>query len=473
MKNLFLPVLIGLPLVAQTTDVGQVLELTLLRNLRRSPRPYLLVIEDMSKPAAASFRKLLQEDDVADFSLVMRSFQTSKVSNEAMLTYFNAMADAVRKHFKLGTETLWAVVDSKEQCLASGQNVPSAAEFARQLTGAGVQNPIRVLRNFVRANPDHLEARIDLLRLQQQSADQRTRAALGLETATGEASANVLSGEPSGTIRIRTAMRTDASGNLAPAETPKPKPIPKDKELETVLDLQIWGGYAESFDRLLTGDDWIAAGLSFDETDDTPIEICSPLVKGVYRRKIGQAEAALERAPLNAGLWLVWIRMADVIGGRSILAVADRIKQRPGVDFSSWPDVVKSKMIEEARANNRWSNIADYLWADYENAQPVMFGGAVASGSTNPNFNADDFRSRFMDSIWSEQWETLFEPLLEALINMNDLGRADSIMNALQERQRQGQWSETQMQKAIGLANRCNKPDIARRWSAYVRNNNI
>ena len=200
------------------------------------------------------------------------------------------------------------------------------------------------------------------------------------------------------------------------------------------------------------------------------MEACSPLVKGLYSRKIGQVEAALERAPLNASLWSVWTRMADVIGGRNIMAVTDRLTPRPGAVFSSWPLAVQSRLIEDARANNRWNYLADSLWGEYE--KRLRMGTGISRVTFQIDVNEGDAMSQVRDLRFSQAWDTFIEPLLEALIHMNDLGRADSIMNTLQEQQKQGQWHETQMPKAIALANRCNRPDIARRWSVYVTENN-
>jgi len=330
---------------------------------------------------------------------------------------------------------------------------------------------MRALRDFLKTHPDHLEARIDLLRLQRENAERRTRAGLGLEVLEMENTHNSRLDSLLGGV----TTRTDAAGNFisfsAASDRPKPEPIPEDKVLEAVLDLQIWGEYAESFDKLLTGDDWVAAGLSFS-ADDNPLEICSPLVKGLYRRKIDQVEAALERAPLNPRLWSVWIRMADVIGDRSIQAVVDKLTQRPGFIFSFWPSAVRSKLIEEARANNRWNYLADSLWGEYENKSRTNSTPRISVSVNTSNSSQSDLSRQIMDSMFSEEWNTLFEPLLEALIHMNDLGRADSIMNALQERQKQGMWSETQMRKAIALADRCNRSDVARRWSTYVTESN-
>jgi len=442
LRALLLPVIVGLPLAAQL-NVG-IVESDFLRNLRRSSRPYLLVFEDESKPIMPSVRKLLQEDGIADLDLVPRTLPKG-----------SELAVALQRRFAIDPNTRWAVLNSKEQCLVSGRTIPKANDFAQALAAKGVQSPIRVLREFLKTHPDHLDARLELLSLQQKSAERRTRAALGLE----------LEDQPDNSIMI--ALQGAVAEIL---DNSKPESIPADKILDTALDLQIWGAYAESLDRMMTGDDWIACGLNF-KNNGMLLEVCSPLLKVLYKRKIGQVEAALERAPVSNNIWSVWIRMADVIGNRSIQAVVDSLTQQPGGAFSSWPKSVKKKLIDEARDNGSWNYVADCLWGEYENSprQSSYFN----MGSDGPNSSQDNEVIKYVyDSIWTDEWDTLFGPLLEALVRMNDLGRADAIINALRERQRRGWWSETQMLKAVALAKRCDRPDIAQSWSAYLTENN-
>jgi hypothetical protein len=462
LRTLILPVLIGLPLAAQLSiNSVEVNEARFLQSVRKSSRPHLLVFENNSKPIMASVRKLLQEEGIADLGLVPMALHQER-----------ELAIAAQRRFRLAPNTRWAVINSKEQCLASGQTVPKADEFAQALAAKGIQSPIRVLREFIKTHPDHLEARMELLGLQQRSAEERSRAALGLEI--GDQADNLPVQRQRADTGSTIAMMLRAGGNeFFGYRRPKPKPIPADKVLGTAVDLQIWGGYAESFDRLLTGDDWIIGGLSFNNSD-APLEVCSPLVKGLYKRKIGQVEAALERAPVNTRLWSVWIRMADVIGNKNVQEVVDRLTQRPGSGFSSWPNAVRKRLIDEARQNSRWNYAADYLWSEYEN-ELIIKGNIkvnMDSNATKFNQNQNEVLRRTLDSLWAEQWDNLFEPLLEALIRMNDLGRADAVLNVLRKGQQQGQLSETQMLKAVALANRCDRPDIARSWSAYLKENN-
>jgi len=408
----------------------------------------------------AKARKLLQEEGLADLGIRPVNFIQSDT------------IESLRKHFSLAANVTWAVVDSNEQCLASGQALPAASELAEILASKGVRSPVRILREFLKTRPGHLEARSELLKLQRRDADRRTKDALGLEKddssgqqtpvmaipASGGGSFNMSFRVPQGDQRDR------LSYFYVPNQ--KPAPIPKDKILETMEDLQIWGGFADSFDRLLTGDDWIAAGLEFD-MGESATEACSPLVKALFRRKMAQVEAALERIPASNKMWSVWVRMADVIGGKSIISVADRLALRPGADMTSLPRFVREKLLEEARATGNWPYIAENLWSQYEAARANTMPAITVDVES-----IDDRRRAIIDQMmegdWSQRWDSLYEPLLEALLYMNDVGRADSILGTMREWLSKGQWSVNQMQKAIGLANRCNKPDVAKRWTDLI-----
>jgi hypothetical protein len=408
--------------------------------IKKSSTPSLLIFEDNAKPMAVSVRKLLQEEGVADLGLAHVTLDPKNVE----------LAAAVRRRLSLAPSVRWAVVDPKEQCLASGHALPSADGLTKALAAKGVQSPIRVLREFLKDNPDHLEARMGLLRLQLKSAEQRTRAALGLELAeAGEES------DTEDTLSLLLRATNPLFGD------PKPKPIPADKVLGAEQDIKIWGGYADSFDRLFAGDDWVAGGWAFD-AGGAPLEACSHTVKGLYRRKMKQVEAALETAPLNHRLWSVWTRMADTVGDMSALAVVDRLVQGPGGGFSVWPATVRRRLMDEARGKSRWDYMADHLWGAYQDAADKPKIVFALSDDYNESVR------RVVDDMQTREWETLFDPLLEALLRMGDVGRADAVMNTMREWQEKGQWGEAMMRKAVALANRCGRQDIAKRWSLFL-----
>ena len=445
-----------------------------LRSVRGSTQPSMLVFMEQAESgridvnSLAKVRKLLQEEGLADLGINPVNFPRRE------------MAESMRKHFGLAANVTWAVVNSNEQCLASGQALPAAAELAEILASKGVRSPVRILRDFLKTRPDHLDARLELLKLQRRYADRRTKDALGLEKDDSTAQQTPVitlpqGSAPSGGSTFTMSIRMPQGGEWSStsevaslfSSNPKPEPIPKDKVLDAKEDLQIWGGFADSFDRLVTGDDWIAAGLEFD-LGESATEICSPSVKALFKRKIAQVEAALERAPTSDKMWSVWIRMADVVGGKSIISVADRLVLQPGADMTSLPRFVRNKLLEEAKATGNWPYIAENLWSQHEaeKANPPITRPTI-SGIGNDEL-VRDMIGRMMENSWTQKWDSLYEPLLEALLYMNDTGRADSIVNTMQEWLTKGQWGVNQMQKAIGLANRCNKPDVAKRWTDLI-----
>jgi len=463
------------PAMSQTADAlyYSVSQDQVLRSVKGSAQPSMLVFGESIRSSSGQFsfqpdvqrfsnvRKLLQGDDLADLGISPINVSMRETSQ------------LLRERFGLAASVKWAIIDSNEQCLASGQDLPAAKELAEILAAKGVRSPVRVLREFLKTRPDHLDARNELLKLQRRDADRRTKDALDIKEENGPPSQTpgtvVLSSGArsfSGSISVSTQGGPGGSSVLGMGQQ-EAAPVPKDKVLDTKEDLQIWAGFADSFDRLVTGDDWIAAGLEFN-MGDMATEACSPSVKGLFKRKMAQVEAALERAPASPKLWSVWVRMADVIGGKSIISVADRLVLQPGKDMTSLPRFVRDKLLVEARATNNWPYIAENLWGQYEAEKANPIPNPTISGMASDDARLRDIIGQFMENTWTQRWDSLYEPLLEALLHTNDVGRADSIMNTMREWLTNGQWSVNQMQKAIGLANRCNKPEVAKRWSDLI-----
>ena len=485
---LLLPLLVGLPLAAQP-DLSNLFIQNILNRVKSASQPSLLVFEETASPTVQSFRKVLQDEAISELGLALipvpREIQIGRGGSGGVAPGDPSIP--IRRHFSIGGNVRWAVVDSKEQVLLSGSTVPNANEFAQQLASKGVQSPFKILRDFLKTHPDHLDAHVELLQLQQKNADKRTRAELDIEPEPTPQNPfqNVIGDStPSGgqTVSRIVSFSVSASGALesAPtnyrmvgsnADTPKPRPIPEDKLLDTATDLIFWGGYAELLDRLFVADDWLAVGLAFEKSE-YPIEVCSPLVKGLYRRRIGQVEAALELAPSNARFWSIWVRMADTIGGRSILTVAERLAQLPGSTFVSWPEDVREKLITDARTSGKWGFLVDSLWSQYERltgsatGQPTFFSlpttTTLTSGSGSNQTDMDAAVNRALAGMYSQEWDSTIEPLLEALIQMNDEGRADAVVNKMKGR------GDSYIQRAMGLANKCNRPDLAQRWGFLV-----
>jgi len=467
--TIFLPLLIGLPLTAQTDFFQQ----GLLNRIKTSTQPSLLIFLQQGSNSLTHYTKLIQNEAVAELGLNLVAVPHTATINRTSVDSGNNM----RRHFGLGSNILWAVVTPAEQLLLTGTAWPEPEEFVQQLSGKGVQSPASVLRDFLKTHPDHLDARVELLHLQLKSADKRTRTELDIDPDPDTATA--LTGNPIARNRLpgggqsstfTTSIRSSADGSSPTTlsfpgsvdpNAPKPKPIPDDKVLDTVTDLKIWGGYAESFDRLFVADDWIAVGLVF-ENREYPIEVCSPLVKNLYRRKISQVETALELAPVSPRLWSIWSRMADVVGDRSAISVFERLVPRPGANFSSWPEDVRNRLISEARTTGKWDFLANNLWTEYERSSGT--NNSITSFAVNDANRAavNDAARRVTELMNSDQWEKIIAPLLEALIRTNDTGRADIVVNTLKDR------GEINIQKAIGLANICSRPDLAQRWGVFI-----
>ena len=476
MKPLIMFLLLIAPLVLQTQQLVAVkqdtsLDETFLRIVKSSSQPTMLLFDDDSSPILLSVNSLLLDDGVADLDLRIIHITSSMGGGSVALS--------LRRRFGLSDSVQWAVVDSKEQRLAMGTALPTAEGLVEQLAAKGVKSQNRKLIEFLKVRPSHIEARIDLLRSQERTAKRRTRQALDLEPSlfdrlpTGARIISSGANVPKG-VNYQMVIGTSPAGTKHSTNSrfigsrPNRIAIPEDTVLDALQDLLIWAGYASTIEHLFMGDDWIVGGLELDN-DETPLEVCSPMLKALYSRKISQVEAALESAPGSPKLWSVWIRMAETIGDRSIIALTDRLAQLPGRDFSSWPPEARQKMLAEAREKNRWAFISDSLWrSDYEALDPAYYPSEMpyfAAKSDDPRFDAGAYTRGLQDAVYSEWWNATYEPLLEALIRLNDIGKADFLLNHIAHPQWGGASS---IGKAIALANKCGRPDLAGRWSIYL-----
>jgi hypothetical protein len=69
-----------------------------------------------------------------------------------------------RQRYSLGNNARWAALDTENKLVASGAQIPAAREFYQILEQRGFKSPIRKVRDFLRENPDHMDAKTDLLK---------------------------------------------------------------------------------------------------------------------------------------------------------------------------------------------------------------------------------------------------------------------------------------------------------------------
>ncbi|MDR0498190.1 MAG: hypothetical protein LBH03_00455 [Holophagales bacterium] len=129
----------------------------------------------------------------------------------------------------LGPGSTWALyfygADRRIRCLLKGSKLPTVADIKNSLDQAGIRSPIRVLRDFLRQHPDHLDARMHFLERLRKMAVIRTQRALQLEPKINKR------------LHYPTSLTVDTD-TLG------------DKKLDPESDISIWGSYAQELQTL-------------------------------------------------------------------------------------------------------------------------------------------------------------------------------------------------------------------------------
>jgi hypothetical protein len=149
----------------------------------------------------------------------------------------------------------------ENKLIVTGVQTPSAKEFEQMLDQRGIKSPLRQVRDFLRENPDHIDAMTDLL------TEVRRRA-----------------------LHV---MPQDAT-----------------EDLDTEADLRTWGVLAAETDRVFSGN-WLGIELGLFRPDKSQPERVSNLMKASFRKHIPKVESALRLVPVDSDLWNIWAWMAS------------------------------------------------------------------------------------------------------------------------------------------------------------------
>lgn len=378
------------------------------RDLKRSRLGTWLVLEDEGAAWGTTVRAAVDDDALVELNLPVRVISGGKKPE--------TLAPILRERYGWSKGAHWALVDAAGRVLAEGAGQPTVPGLVNAAAQAGVKSRTQELMDFLRQNPDHLEARGALLRERMLVANRRTRKALG-------------PAEPA---------KKDAAGK---AEDPAAVPAPP-RELDTESDQKIWSSVASQLDEALSSAlqemAWdVGTGLGSSLAEH------SPAVKAVLIRHRADLEEALRRQPNATGPWLAWLMASRKCGGWPLMPLIQSLQPLPGTPPVEWPPImVQHEYIKDARARHDWASIREILEGRWDRIRSVEFG------------------SRGVEGLWSQT----LSPLLEAMVSLGDVGAADQLMNEVAVI---GGWSGLPGQ-ARDLATRLNRPDLAARWGALT-----
>jgi len=384
----------------------------------------------------ASLQSLLGSPELAEMKIV---FETV-VQNTPL---YSRLAKEIG--MQLGSK--WALTDATGRLVAQGTEAPEAADLRKAMDDAGMKSPIQQLREFLKANPDNLDARLDLLNILLETAKAGTKKALQLD---GLAPAEA---RPRG--RVRSArLRTSESliFDLAPLEG---------KELDSSEDARIWGPYAAELDALFTNGDWRL--LRLPTYAKVPLEAVSPRMVQLYRRHLPKIESALEEVPCcDLDLWRVYSLAHAVARRGSVKALMDRLVPIP-YETKSWPyDNLLDLLMSEERAKGDWGTVAQELWSRW----PKLKNKARLEVERIKQWTSENIpESNIKNAVASSAAEIMkvnLVPLVESLIKA---GRVQDAETVLTDIARLPDYRGFQ-HMAANAALKCGRDDLSQKWLA-------
>jgi len=398
--------------------------------IERKAFGYMLDMGDYSEPLRARLMSLLDAPELVEMKVELLPFfgKDSKLANEVGM--------------QLGS--LWAVTDAEGRLVAQGTEVPKAADLRKAMDDAGMKNPIQQLREFLKANPGNLDARLDLLKILLEIAEANTKKALQLEILTpAEARRKAMYGKD--TDRTESLIF-----DLAPLEG---------KELDSSEDARIWGPYAAELNALFTNGDWRFLKMPTDPK--VPLEAASPTMIQLYRRHLPKIESALEEEPSNADLWRVYALAHAVAGRGSVRALVDRLVPAPKQE-KFWPDDnVFDLLMSEERAKGNWRYVAQEQWSRWPMLKNRARDEAQRMKGWVSNMSAS-MREHMIRTVTEPIMRDSLVPLVESLIKT---GRIQDAETVLKDMARQPYYRDFQ-RMAADAAIKCGREDLSQKWLA-------
>ena len=377
-SKLFIPALItctlGLPMVAQS-DYEY--------NLARHKGNKIVLLGEKSTAEMGVWRNVVDSEEIYGHGFVLLNRQA--IVNDS---YFGITERTIgtfetwfRQKYGLSNNARWAVLDMKNSLIVSGVETPQAKELDQLLDQRGIKTPIRQTRDFLQTNPDHLDAKADLL---------------------NEARRRALHVMPSGVT----------------------------EDLDTESDLRTWAVFANETDKVFTGS-WLGIEIQFFRINQEQPERHSKLMRDVFKKHVSKIEEAVRANPLNGVLWNIWAWMARSMSDYRWETFIDSIEpvrfpyyniQRsvPAPEVSMW-------LVDEFRKKSEWEKI-DKIARNGRTFSGYSAGVIkvewIPGGTTNA-FGADT------NHIKDYPAKSAYAPHLEALLKLGRVDEANNIYDEL------------------------------------------
>ena len=354
--------------------------------------------------------------------------------------------------YSVGPVPCWALFAEKGRLVASGSSVPNAETLAKVALDGGIRTESDILREFLRTNPDHLEAQEQLLRQLISKASDKMKVKLGEKLEPTRPADEKWDYE-----KYRRKQEADLEAKEdAKAKSTGAEKLPPDLQAED--DQAIWGEVADRLAKLFSSGDWSLIRSWWFLPDETAGR--SPRMREVCLRALPEVEAALTRRPTEWSVWSVWLGLTKLVGGRPIRPLLDSLTPLPTISANQWPPyTVRDAYVKDARGRNDWQGIKDLLLPQWERGE---LNRAIRD-TTYLVVQQVDGKIQIPTETGSN-WRDFTEPLAEALLRLGETHLADRIVTASFTKH---PWTGLP-KRAQQLALRCNQPGLAAQWGALV-----
>jgi len=402
---------------------------SVMSELRKNPGPTFLILEDKDHAMAAGFSRLKGHEALADFDLTLLSPEWA-TWNKDLAAWLKA---------QLGTAG-WVLLDPEARVLAQGKDWPEPPSLATTLIQAGVKRPAAELETFLKAHPDHLEARVERISILFRRAEGRTRALIGVQPKPRDPDA------PDATSSGWTG------GGEPPPEAPQPLPEAQDR--------QIWGPLAQELERHFVHANWGEAIPELNSRTMYPVAVHSPLMGTLARRHLATVQALLQKDPANYSLWYLWVSLKTLSGLKAdrafIQSVLPDAVQVEGHAMLPPPNVMAiMAVVGDARRTGDWTDAKALLLAHWDSWVPK-------GSKPRPARPGEEARSVKINVADTEaEWERRFAPTLEALVRTRDEARIPEVLDYVKLLPYLSNIPQRLRRLALDLG----RPDLATKWT--------
>jgi len=363
------------------------------------------------------WNKTINADGIYEHGFIL--LNREKILDNTMLVgrikeqEINAFEQWMRNRYAIGGYIKWMALDIENKLITFGTVVPSAKEFDEILDQKGIKTPLKQIREFLTKNPDHLDAKTDLL------TEVRRRAIQKMPTT--------------------------------------------DKDLDTETDLRTWGVLAAETDNIFKGV-WLGIDIRFFRPDKDQPERFSKLMKNVFRKHIVAVESAIREQPTDPTLWNIWAWMARTLTDYKWFNFISSIEpfsfphlnvttDSPSSDVCVW-------LIKDSMEKKDWDTVlklAKIARSFYSVAGE--FKVEWVPGTTNAFATTETIKDYPAQSAYA--------PNLEALLRLGKIDEANALYDEMIRLEGKTGWTKYQSnnaQIAANAAKAVGMNDLAKMW---------